>query len=133
MNEMIPVPDIMQSDSLPPADESVAPHMRTTALLWCWWWCFFHRHAASFDLVLKDSATEQLPQQTTAAAVSRFTAVRAADHAELTALNGQFCFQGSGFKLGGGEGHFETAENLDIILVTDSWTINTSKYNNVII
>jgi hypothetical protein len=33
MNEMIPVADIMQPDSLPPADESLAPHMRTTALL----------------------------------------------------------------------------------------------------
>jgi hypothetical protein len=33
MNEMIPVPDIMLSDSLPPADESLAPHMRTIALL----------------------------------------------------------------------------------------------------
>jgi hypothetical protein len=48
---------------------------------------------------------QQLPQQTTAAAVWRFSALRGADHAGLTALNGQFCFQGLGFRAWGeGEG-----------------------------
>jgi hypothetical protein len=33
MNEMIPVPDIMPSDSLPPADESLAPYSLALMLM----------------------------------------------------------------------------------------------------
>ncbi len=146
--KMIPVPDIMQSDSLPPADESLAPHMRTTALLWCWWrWCFFHRHAASFDLVLKrfSNSCRNRPRLLQSGGLVRCAEQTTPDWLRSTVSS---VFRVWGLELGGrgrGEkkkkhrtwhediGQFETLENLDIILVTDSWTINTSKYNNVII